>query len=617
MRRLPFGIYRLQVQHDGLAPYTAKVEIRSAIPFEQSVTLRISPLNTSVTVTDTGTLIDTHATSSVNRIGSAAIDSRATSLPGRSLEDLVNTQPGWLYEGNAVLHPRGSEYQTQLVVDGIPFTDNRSPGFAPELEADDVQTMSVYTGGIPAEYGRKMGGVIEVNTARDARPGWHGKVVASGGSFTSADGYGLIQYGEGKNTFSVAASGGTTDWYLNPPVTQNYTNQGTTSGVAARYERDFDQSNRLGLFVRHAQSAFEVPNELVQQSAGQRQNRTADETMGIASYQHIFSPNVLADMRVMGRDETDTLSSNLLSTPIIAAQDRGFGEFYFKTNVAIHRSNQEWKAGVEADSLWLHERFGYVITDPSQFDPGTPLTFRFFEQRPDLEQAAYVQDLIRLGNWTVNAGLRWDHYQLLVNQNAVSPRIAVGRYFPGLELLVHAAYDRVFQTPAFENILLSSSPDVSVLNPNVLRLPVEPSHGNYFEVGATKGLFNQLRLDLNYYRREVNQFADDDLLLNTGISFPIAFRSADIYGAEAKLDIPHWGRVSGFVSYSYMVGTAYLPVTGGLFLGDDATHALTNNNGSFWVSQDQRNTVRARGIVPIRAPRLDCPRRLLWQRTSG
>ena len=596
MRRLPFGIYRLQVQHDGLAPYTAKVEIRSAIPFEQSVTLRISPLNTSVTVTDTGTLIDTHATSSVNRIGSAAIESRATSLPGRSLEDLVNTQPGWLYEGNAVLHPRGSEYQTQLVVDGIPFTDNRSPGFAPELEADDVQTMSVYTGGIPAEYGRKMGGVIEVNTARDARPGWHGKVVASGGSFTSADGYGLIQYGEGKNTFSVAGSGGTTDWYLNPPVTQNYTNQGTTSSFAARYERDFDQKNRLGLFVRHAQSAFEVPNELVQQSAGQRQNRTADETMGIASYQHIFSPNVLADMRVMGRDETDTLSSNLLSTPIIAAQDRGFGEFYFKTNVAIHRSHQEWKAGVEADSLWLHERFGYIITDPSQFDPGTPLTFRFFEQRPDLEQAAYVQDLIRLGNWTVNAGLRWDHYQLLVNQNAVSPRIAVGRYFPAVQLLVHAAYDRVFQTPAFENILLSSSPDVSVLNPNVLRLPVEPSHGNYFEVGATKGLFNQLRLDLNYYRREVNQFADDDLLLNTGISFPIAFRSADIYGAEAKLDIPHWGRVSGFVSYSYMVGTAYLPVTGGLFLGDDATHALTNNNGSFWVSQDQRNTVRARGM---------------------
>ena len=50
----------------------------------------------------------------------------------------MNSQPGWLYEGNAVLHPRGSEYQTQFVVDGIPLTDNRSPSFGPEIEADDV-----------------------------------------------------------------------------------------------------------------------------------------------------------------------------------------------------------------------------------------------------------------------------------------------------------------------------------------------------------------------------------------------------------------------------------------------------------------------------------------------
>jgi hypothetical protein len=44
----------------------------------------------------------------------------------------VNSQPGWLYEGNAVLHPRGAECQTKLVVDGIPLIDNRSPGFGQE-----------------------------------------------------------------------------------------------------------------------------------------------------------------------------------------------------------------------------------------------------------------------------------------------------------------------------------------------------------------------------------------------------------------------------------------------------------------------------------------------------
>ena len=69
----------------------------------------------------------------------------------------------------------------------------------------------------------------------------------------------------------------------------------------------------------------------------------------------------------------------------------------------------------------------------------------------------FVQDLIHLGNWTINAGLRWDHYQLLLNQQALEPRFAISRYFPTAGVVVHFSYDRIFQTPSFENILLSSS----------------------------------------------------------------------------------------------------------------------------------------------------------------
>ena len=53
-------------------------------------------------------------------------------------------------------------------------------------------------------------------------------------------------------------------------------------------------------------------------------------------------------------------------------------------------------------------------------------------------------------------------------------------------------------------------------------------------------------------------------------AFPIAFRKSIIYGAEAKLDVPDWRGFSGFLSYSYHVGNAWFPVTGGFFLGDDA-----------------------------------------------
>src|SRR5204862_5934998 len=122
----------------------------------------LAQVQTQVTVNVEETLLDLRQTSTTNRIGAETLQHRTTALPGRSLPDLVNTQPGWLLEANGILHPRGSEYQTQYVVDGLPLTDNRSAVFAPEPGVDDVHSIAIMTGGYPAEYGRKLGGVIEV-----------------------------------------------------------------------------------------------------------------------------------------------------------------------------------------------------------------------------------------------------------------------------------------------------------------------------------------------------------------------------------------------------------------------------------------------------------------------
>ncbi|MEI9970048.1 MAG: TonB-dependent receptor [Terracidiphilus sp.] len=91
-----------------------------------------------------------------------------------------------------------------------------------------------------------------------------------------------------------------------------------------------------------------------------------------------------------------------------------------------------------------------MITDPTQFDDGTPLTFAFAAERPDLEQAAFVEDLVHLGNWSLNAGLRWDHYQLLLNKQAIEPRFSISRYFPSAQSILHFSFDRVFQRRRLE-----------------------------------------------------------------------------------------------------------------------------------------------------------------------
>jgi len=623
---LPYGIYRLQIQAQGFAQVSESVEIRSALPLDRTIRLKVASASESVTVSASGTLVDPYRAGSVNEVGLQTIENRLTALPGRSMQDLVNSQPGWLYEGNAVLHPRGSEYQTQFVVDGIPLTDNRSPSFGPAVEADDVESLEIYTAGIPAEYGRKMGGVVEVDTLKSANPGFHGQLTLFGGTYDTAGINTQDQYTWNKNTFGLSASGNMTGHYLNPVVPENYTNNGTTGSFSMSYERELTPKDRVTLIVRHELARYQIPNELAQQNGaylpdannttgcppvppgdepgdcvfvpgGQLQTGDNFETMGSIAYQHIFSSDSIGVLRGMSRDNSTDFSSNPASWPLIATQHNDFKEIYFNGSFSVHHGRQEFKAGVESDAIFLHENTSYVIPDCADpADPQCPInlgildsgatTFAFRGQRPDLEQAAYVQDLIRLGNWTINAGLRWDHYQLLLNQNAVSPRLAVSRYFPSIGLNIHASYDRIFQTPSFENILLASSPAAEAIDTSVhpLQLPVQPSHGNYYELGATKAFFGKLRLDANIFRRQVSNYADDSQILSTGISFPIAFDHAILYGAEGKLQLLQWRRFSGYVSYSYIVGNAWFPVTGGLFLGDDAINPTT---GHFPDSQDQ------------------------------
>jgi hypothetical protein len=600
VRRLPFGTYRVAVARDGFAAFTGLVEVRSALPTDYRVTLSLAPVQTQVTVAAADTLLDLHQTATTNRLGADLLQRRTSALPGRSLPELVNTQPGWLLEANGILHPRGSEYQTQYVIDGLPFTDNRSPVFAPEIDADDVHAMNILTGGYPAEYGRKLGGVIEVVTAGEARPGFHGSVTGSLGSFSTRTGGIVGEYSSPRGTVSASAGIADTARYLDPPVEENFTNRGTTSHAAVHVERDVTDADRIGLIVRHGDARFSVPNELVQEEAGQRQDRDSRETLAQFSYQRTFSKPMVADVRGMVRDVSAGLWSNPLATPIAASQDRGIRELYLKATIAGHAGAHEWKAGGDLSAGRLRERFAYQITDADSFDPGTPVTFSFDDRGDNREHALFVQDQFRRGRLTINAGLRWDRYRLVVEDQALSPRLGAAWSWPAANLVARASYDRAFQTPAFENLLLASSPDIEALDDEAVSVPVQPSLGHFYEAGISKGLAGTARLDASYFERRMTNFADDDLLLNTGVSFPIAFQRAIVRGTEVQLRVPRWRQLSGSVSYGWMRGVGDLPITGGLFLDDDDIELLTST-GRFDLSQDQRHTVRGRLAYQVRA----------------
>jgi hypothetical protein len=596
-RNLPFGVYRLKIRAVGFATWIRPVEIRSEAPVRLSVKLALAPVSTRVDVDDSLTLLDAHQVGTQYSIGRQAIAESLSPQTGRSLSDAVDALPGWLYEGNGTLHPRGSEYDVQYVVNGIPLTQNRSPAFAPSLNGDDVESLRVLTAGYPAEYGRKLGGIVEVNSVSDLPTGLHGQFDAGGGYFSSASGSTGMTYSRSGNTFSIGGEGFHTDRYLDPPVLENFTNRGNSSDVHASYARDFSSRNQLHFSISHAVTRFLVPNYRIQESSGQRQEVRNEESSGQLYFQHDISSDLFLSVAGSLRNASAALTSNTLSTPVIVTQFRSYREGYVRADLAGHHGRHDWKVGVDGIFTPVHEALHYSITDPTQFDPGTQLQFQFGESRWDIEPSAYAQDQIRLGNWNLSAGARFDHYGFVVHKGAWSPRVGISRYVPSLKLSVHASYDRVFQTPAVENLLLASSTQLDTINSLVARLPVQPTTANYFEIGITTAFVAKLRLNANFFRRNFSNYSDDDALLDTGVSFPIAFASAHIQGEEFRLEVPAWGRFSGSVSYSNQTGSGQGPVTGGLFLGTQATGL--RDTSKFPVSQDQRNTAHIRLRVQV------------------
>lgn len=602
---LPFGRYALTVTHSGFSPYSQLVDLTSVLPRTEHIVLSLNTLQTSVQVNDSETLLNPSRTSASSYTGRQEIEERPMGRPGRGLIDLAVLQPGWTLEANGILHPRESEYNTQFIVDGFPVQDNRSPAFARPVEADDVESMKQYTSGIPAEFGDKLGGVIELNTTRNTSPGFHGEYIAQGGSFKTLSNFLSGQYVTGNTTVSASGEAFMTDRYLDPPTTNNFTNHASSTAFTGTVEHDFSPSDRLRVSILNQQTWLQVPDDLLQQAAGQRQDRTSGSNEGQVSYRHVFSPTLLASIRTSIRDVQSSLWSNPLSTPLSASQDRDYREVYWDASLAGQAGFNDWKVGTQGRYASVNEKFGYHIIDYDLmgvpiFDDSLPPSYHFRGHAADREQAGYGEDVLHLGRLTLSLGLRFDHYDFLVNETGWSPRVGAAYLVKPLDLVVHASYDRTFGTPPFENLLVSAAPQTRF--GEGIYLPLKPSRGNYYEVGVSKTLGSHVLLDANWFRRDIDNAEDDDLLVNTGVSFPISYAHARIIGEEVKLSVPHWGKFSGFLDYSNTSGIGQFPISGGLFL-DESDIAAINSTAHFPVSQDIRNVASAYARYQI-LPRL-------------
>jgi outer membrane receptor for Fe3+-dicitrate len=198
-----------------------------------------------------------------------------------------------------------------------------------------------------------------------------------------------------------------------------------------------------------------------------------------------------------------------------------------------------------------------------------------------------------LGRLLVSLGLRYDNYRFLTQGNQLQPRVGLAFHLRETGTVLRASYNRIYQTPPNENLLLSSSDQSSVLVPSSIRealggslILIRPERQNVYEAGLQQALGSRFSLNTSYYRKDSRDMQDNDNFFNTGVIFPTSLKQSRTKGAEARLTMLPVRRLSGSLSLTHFNTIVTPPFTGGLFLGSAAVQLL--NAGPFVIDHDQK-----------------------------
>lgn len=609
---VPENPYHLRASLEGFADYHADLEVHGNVPVEHTVRLTAQFTgSTTVTAEKETVALETGESSTHTDIDKSLVRRFAAPVASRAFESIILSSPGFSQDENGRYHFQGGHSQQLLVIDGQPIGDQVGVTFSNSLNPAIAEGIEIVTGGVPAEYGEKANGVINLTT-RSAlgHAGFHGDAGVGAARFSTLEGSAAAGWGGPRSGLFLDLDASRSDRFLDPVSFDNFHNHGATRRIFGRYDLlSTSEADSFRLTGNAGKTDRDVTNLPSQEAAGQNQRVSTQDWNLSLGYQHVAAAGRVFDAQIYGRDNKLTLLGSPNDTPVTADQNRSLANEGGNLSFSWLRGDNEIKAGAQAKRFPIRESFRFGITDPGLNDPESEgynpnvapydLTrggslFDFNAERTGQYSAGYVQDTLRLHDLTINAGVRYDHNKLFETESLFQPRIGVAYFLQATNTVLRASYDRMLITPEYENILLSSSAAAAALVPPELQGNSQLGGGQLFNLserheaynaGIQQGLGRALRLDLSWWRRTVVNAADQDQLFNTGVVFPLNFKGADLSGWNARLDGGPWHGLRGYLSLGHVKALYQNPFVGGLFL--DASAADTLAGGSFVIDHDQ------------------------------
>ncbi|MBI5085320.1 MAG: TonB-dependent receptor [Acidobacteria bacterium] len=611
IRSIPFHTYQVSVSRAGFEEWRQNISLRSTVPFVLSAKLELAASAESVTVNagESALLVDPEETGTHVQMNQGDIDRLARQVGNRGLESVIVTFPGFAQNANGAIHPRGAHNQMTFVIDGMPISDQLNGAFANAVDPNIVQTVELFTGNIPAEYGAKVSAVANVTT----RPGL-GFGRRFGGSLSlNAARYGLLSQvtqvaGEsGRVGYSATVNTMKTNRYLDAVSLNNLHNGGNSERGFFRIDMQAGARHLFRINGMTGRSSFQLANLRSQHANRMDQRQMLRDASGSFSWIYTIDARTTLESTTSYRTTDARLSPSAGDTPVTASQERHLSTFTTGARFNTIRGVHNLRAGFDIQRFPVSESFSFGITGRGFNDPASEsynpnllqydLTrggghFRFAGRRTGGLYSAFIQDSIKLARWQFTLGLRLDAYRFLVDGSQAQPRLGASYHIRESGTVLRASYNRLYQTPPNENLLLSSSAQAaSVAPPGVNEalgsavVLIRPERQDFVEAGVQQALGKRAGLNVSYYHKQARDQQDNNNFLNTGVIFPITLSKIRVNGLETRLVVPPMRGLSGTLSVTHSRAVSTPPFSGGLYIGNDAVDALSA--GPFVIDHDQ------------------------------
>ena len=616
-----FGDYQVSADAQGATSGPFSVHLSSGDIQRLTLTLSVKPMEAeadSYTVAARRNLISRATSSSRNEVSRQQIDrlpqGASVSLP----KLLTSTNPGMVLGSFGQVFTRGNHANLQFQVDGVQLPDSVSGAFGEAFSPRNIERMEVITGGIPAEYGNRLAGVLNIVT-RSGDEAVGGLDIAYGSFNRLAP---QMTYGgaspSGNSRYFLSASAFQTDRGLDTPqpASEDDPSHGGQEVVHDhsqgdneffKWDQQWGPKDKLTLALFNSHRTFEIPNypgsfkpsdpyftgtnadgsdfsdAFGNGAFDYRPSGTNDNQSEQEDYVQLLWREQLSDRSFFqlapywkysaisfhGDRSNDLASITLIpgSAPTSFSEDRRANNVGLKGDYSVQSERGDaYKAGFQVFGSQASGSVSIITADPAN----PPATLESDDDSVDrgYQEGAYVQTDYHLAPQLVaNIGLRFDATQFQFSDSsssdsALQPRLGLS-YLPTDSTKVHLFYGRLFMPAPVENLRKAFS---DVAGAALAAYDIKAEKDNFSEVGIDQQVGGQL-LSLNAYYKDATDMLDEAQLLNTAISQPFNLASGFAYGVEFSLKGSLGWHISDFLNYSYEIAMGQ-GLSGGIFAFD-------------------------------------------------